>query len=327
MINGKVSSSDDDMEADTTAHVSKLWIRCQRARVTNPSQRKLTLMLIPGSSALLRVDWLVAGQRSLVDSAGRIGLSACPGRPDLGGTVEADIRKLASLGISVVVTLVDQAELEFYGVFGLRNALREAGLLSLQFPIHDAEPPTDLLATRALCTEILRWAGEGKHLLIHCIGGWGRSGTIAAALLIHEGYPPQQAIGLVRKSRSPRCIESASQERFVVQYAHANQESRRFYVILTKPELPERLGGEPGNRRLRRSGRPAMELLSAETLRERIADHTDLHDPSSVLILSGVAHPEQLDSDLDLLLDRAFSCENSRWQATPLGSLLEPPPR
>ncbi len=282
-------------------------------------------MLIPHSAALLRVDWLVAGQRSLVESPGRIGLSACPGRPDLGGTVEADIRKLASLGISVVAVSVKKKELEFYGVFGLRNALREAGLLSLQFPIHDAEPPTDVLATRALCTEILRWAGEGKHLLIHCIGGWGRSGTIAAALLIHEGYPPQQAIGLVRQSRSPRCIESTSQERFVVKYANAHRESRRFYVILTRPELPERLGGESGNRRLRRSGRPAIELLSAETLRERIAEHTDLHDPNPLLVLSGEAHPEQIDSDLDLSLDRAFSCENSRWQATPLGSLHEPP--
>lgn len=289
---------------------------------TKLSQRKMRAMLIPHGASLLRVDWLVAGETSLIEAPGRIGLSACPGRPDLGGTVEADVAKLAALGISVVVTLVDGGELSFYGVFGLDLTLRQAGLLAVQFPIADGEPPTDLLATRALCQEILRWAGEGHKLLIHCIGGWGRSGTIAAALLVHEGHSPGEAITLVRRARSPRCIESVSQERFVAEYAAAHTQLRRFFVVLTPEQLAERLGGEPGNRRLRRGSRPALALLSASSLRSEIARHTD---PSPLFILSGEALPEQLDSDLDLSLDRAYGHKSKSWQTLRFGELLSSP--
>lgn len=275
-------------------------------------------MLIPQGASLLRVDWLVAGEASLVESPGRIGLSACPGRPDLGGTVEDDVAKLVALGISVVVTLVEDQELEFYGIFGLRNALRQAGILSLQFPIYDAEPPTDLSATRALCTEILRWAGEGRQQLIHCIGGWGRSGTIAASLLIHEGHPPEEAIALVRRARSPRCVESLSQERFVAQYAASHKGVRRFFVLLPRTELATRFGGEAGNRRLRRGSRPELPLLSAKTLRTALSAQSDQRP---LVILSGEATPEQFSSDLDLLIDRAYYFDGTRWQTAPLSSL------
>ena len=180
-------------------------------------------------------------------------------------------------------------------------------------------PPTDLLATRALCQEILRWAGEGHKLLIHCIGGWGRSGTIAAALLVHEGHSPGEAITLVRRARSPRCIESVSQERFVAEYAAAHTQLRRFFVVLTPEQLAERLGGEPGNRRLRRGSRPALALLSASSLRSEIARHID---PSPLYILSGEALPEQLDSGLDLSLDRAYGQKSKSWQALRFGELV-----
>jgi protein-tyrosine phosphatase len=118
-----------------------------------------------------------------------------------------------------VVSLVTDAEMEYYGAVGLRRALQAANLRSLQFPIEDTQPPKDMAATQALCLNILRWLGEGENVLIHCIGGWGRSGTIAAALLTHQGYDAETAIDLVRQARSARCVESRAQERFVREYA------------------------------------------------------------------------------------------------------------
>ncbi|MFO0621296.1 MAG: hypothetical protein U0745_07870 [Polyangia bacterium] len=284
-------------------------------------------MSLPSSSSLLRVDWLVSLDRSLIDAPGRVGLSPCPGRPDLGGTVEEDAAVLAALGISLVVTLVDESELSFYGVFGLRNALRQQGIASLSFPIRDAEPPDDLWATRSLCLELLRWLGEGHKLLIHCIGGFGRAGTIASALLTHEGLSAAQAIALVRKARSPRCVESQQQERFVERYAQAHKDMRRYYVVLFRSELPLRLSGEPGNRRLRRSLHPTLPLLSASALRVEVAEQIHQHDPSQLVIVSGETPAEQLHSDLDLPIDRALIHQHPHWQTTPLGQLMPRPER
>lgn len=280
-------------------------------------------MLIPQGASLLRIDWLVQGERSLLHGPGRVGLSACPGRPDLGGTVDADVAKLRALGVSVVVTLVEDRELEFYGIFGLRGALRQAGLLSIQFPIRDAEPPLELSATRALCQEVLRFLAEGKEVLIHCIGGWGRSGTIAASLLIHEGHSAEDAIAQVRRSRSPRCVESIQQEKFVTKYAEAHRHLRRFFVVLPPGALGALVSGEPGNRRLRRSTRPSLTICDSAGLRSQIAR---LSFPQKTVILSGEALPEQLDSDVDLLLDRGFCYRPSGWQAVKLPELLATAP-
>jgi ADP-ribosylglycohydrolase len=55
---------------------------------------------------------------------------------------------------------------------------------------------------------------KGK-VLIHCRGGLGRSGTIAARLLIEFGSDPEDAINQVRKSR-PGAIETRHQEQYVL---------------------------------------------------------------------------------------------------------------
>ena len=51
-------------------------------------------------------------------------------------------------------------------------------------------------------------------VLVHCRGGLGRAGTIAARLLIELGMEPTKAIERVRAVR-PRAIETPDQEKFV----------------------------------------------------------------------------------------------------------------
>nr|WP_231881698.1 hypothetical protein [Deinococcus puniceus] len=50
---------------------------------------------------------------------------------------------------------------------------------------------------------------------MHCRGGLGRAGLVAACLVVQGGMPPREAIALVRATRSRHAIETAVQERFV----------------------------------------------------------------------------------------------------------------
>ncbi|WP_297436037.1 dual specificity protein phosphatase family protein [Thermococcus sp.] len=55
--------------------------------------------------------------------------------------------------------------------------------------------------------EILRWiearVAEGKRVLIHCMGGLGRSGTVAVAWVMYsEDVPLREALRKVRSLRS-----------------------------------------------------------------------------------------------------------------------------
>jgi ADP-ribosyl-[dinitrogen reductase] hydrolase len=55
---------------------------------------------------------------------------------------------------------------------------------------------------------------SGSDVLVHCRGGLGRAGMIAARLLIELGMEPATAIGRVRAVR-PGAIQTDEQERFV----------------------------------------------------------------------------------------------------------------
>jgi protein-tyrosine phosphatase len=67
--------------------------------------------------------------------------------------------------------------------------------------------------------EALRWMEQalqaGEKIVVHCVGGLGRSGMAAAALLKARGVDADVAIEVVRTARSQRALETAIQKQFV----------------------------------------------------------------------------------------------------------------
>jgi ADP-ribosyl-[dinitrogen reductase] hydrolase len=59
-------------------------------------------------------------------------------------------------------------------------------------------------------------------VLVHCRGGLGRAGTIAARLLVELGMEPIKAIASVRAVR-PGAIETTEQEKFILGIRMARQ--------------------------------------------------------------------------------------------------------
>lgn len=104
-----------------------------------------------------------------------------------------------------VVVLVEEHELPYsIEEWGKR------GVEVLHSPIEDFTAPNieQLL-------EILRWVEEkvreGKKVLIHCMGGLGRSGTVATAWLMYsKGFSLREALMEVRKKR-PGAVETMEQ--------------------------------------------------------------------------------------------------------------------
>ena len=59
---------------------------------------------------------------------------------------------------------------------------------------------------------------EGGHRVVaHCLGGYGRTGTMVACYLVRKGIPADEAIALVREKR-PGSIEGDPQEQAVAEY-------------------------------------------------------------------------------------------------------------
>ena len=56
---------------------------------------------------------------------------------------------------------------------------------------------------------------NNEKVVIHCVGGLGRSGLVAASYLKYKGLNANETIKTIRKVRGPRAVESKIQEEFV----------------------------------------------------------------------------------------------------------------
>ncbi len=158
----------------------------------------------------LRVDWLDAAHAA----PGRLGLTLLPGRRDLGRELDADLDALKKLGVGAVLCLLDHNEFAHYGVEDLLAAYARHGIDSHHQPIVDGRVPALADLDNALAF-IDREVAAGRSVMVHCVGGLGRAGTVAAAWLKRRGLDTAAAIREIRASRSPRAIETQMQEAFL----------------------------------------------------------------------------------------------------------------
>lgn len=130
------------------------------------------------------------------------------GKPGLLRDIEDDLASIALEGISLLVTLTEEAPPV--------APLRSFGLASRHFPIVDMNVPA-IGATTALCRDIVRAIANGERVAIHCHAGLGRTGTILASVLVYEGMSAADAIASVRRVE-PKSIQNRAQESFVERF-------------------------------------------------------------------------------------------------------------
>lgn len=150
---------------------------------------------------------------------GKIGITFCPGKQQVHaatGTwkrdLGCDIAAITTWNAAAVVTLLEPHELESLGVPGLGDSVRDAHMVWHHLPIRDVGVPDLRFEQRwqKAGRELRAILRDGFNVLVHCKGGLGRAGTIAARLLIEPGMEPAAAVQAVRSVR-PGAIETAAQ--------------------------------------------------------------------------------------------------------------------
>jgi ADP-ribosyl-[dinitrogen reductase] hydrolase len=168
----------------------------------------------------LRVDNLaIEGLR------GVIGLTFCPGKRQRGALsgdwdrdLAADLETIKSSGAKALVTLMENDELTAVQVPVTELGAKAAsfGLEWHHLPIRDVDVPDERFE------DLWTYSGvrlrnllvKGEKIVIHCLGGLGRTGTVAGRLLVEFGVPPNDSIRAVRAARIGT-IETRKQEEYV----------------------------------------------------------------------------------------------------------------
>ncbi|MEJ5183664.1 MAG: ADP-ribosylglycohydrolase family protein, partial [Rectinemataceae bacterium] len=174
------------------------------------------IMIFTSLSNPLHIDSVRVPSRG-----GAIGMTSCPGKkcPGAGGyhdrDLSMDLRAIRDWGAEILVSLIEEHEYHQVGIADFEQHLPE-GMLHLKLPIEDASVPGPAWEQQwnlegRLVRSVLR---RGGRVCLHCMGGLGRTGMIAARLLVESGVHPEDAIRMVRAAR-PGTIETPEQEAYV----------------------------------------------------------------------------------------------------------------
>jgi protein-tyrosine phosphatase len=172
----------------------------------------------------IRVDWL--GADELATEAGRLGMTILPGKhgastryPGLvyRRDLDTDLAVLAEAGVHHLLLLVEDGELARWGHRDIVARAELAGVVIERLPLPDGTAPRSVQVMDDVLAglEAARASGD---VAVACMGGVGRTGTVAACALVAAGASASDAIARVRQVRHPTAVETPQQVAFVRAY-------------------------------------------------------------------------------------------------------------
>ena len=184
----------------------------------------------------LRIDTInLIEVPALAGIPGSMGLTFCPGKVHKGiygkwnRNLESDIEVIQKWGANIWVNTMEFADMVSVGIdpkeFERSIRRKIPNIIYIHFPIFDGSIPdiaSSIYWQNCLSPELQNHLRDGKKILIHCRGGLGRTGTIAARLLVDLGIgygvtcrlSAEDAISIVRECRNG-AIENYIQERWI----------------------------------------------------------------------------------------------------------------
>ena len=152
-------------------------------------------------------------------------LTAFPGRTSANTFSEEKMASVFALlekeRCSHFLSLVEDDEFNYYcGKAVIEGEAAKRLIKWVHLPIADMDIPKNntLTELNKIRPKLVTAIKADRSIAIHCMGGLGRSGTVAAMILVDLGIPFQSAIDVIRQFR-PGAIETRAQENFVLHSA------------------------------------------------------------------------------------------------------------
>jgi protein-tyrosine phosphatase len=156
-------------------------------------------------------------------------------------------------GISAVVSFLTPEEVKELGLEAEKEHCEANEIQFISFEIPDRGVPASVSETTALVRDLEQRLSRGETIALHCRQSVGRSGLIAAYLLVDSGDDPPSAFERIGASRGIKVPETESQERWLndraTEYRRTNGE-RLFEAYLRSQGITDIRfqGDQPGRK-------------------------------------------------------------------------------
>jgi len=140
-------------------------------------------------------------------------------RPRGGDWLEDEISAWRLAGIDVVLSLLTLEEEESLDITKEREQVRKVGMSFVSLPIPDRQVPASPTELAAVLDQLNAALVSGKNILIHCRHGIGRTGLVAACLLLTKGWGSSDAVEHLNAARGAPVPETQEQREWIDRYA------------------------------------------------------------------------------------------------------------
>ncbi len=151
---------------------------------------------------------------SLGEDLGNLILMPCPGTK--GVSVLDTFQSLKAQSVDMVITALSDEEMNEKALPPFQTIANEANIAWHQLPIPDDSIPSVQFQNdwMALEPQVLALLSEKRSVALHCMGGSGRTGLLAAHILVALGWSLEDIVKQVQALR-PKAFTHPDQRQYI----------------------------------------------------------------------------------------------------------------
>ncbi len=142
-------------------------------------------------------------------------------RPRADEWIDDEFEQIAASGIKQIVSLLETSEAYELGLKHEESYCIKNDMKFLSFPIPDRGIPNSISNFAKFTRMIYQTTAGGMNTVIHCRAGIGRTGLVAAGVLLHAAFAPEETFSHISKIRNVNVPDTDEQYNWLIKNYHS----------------------------------------------------------------------------------------------------------